>query len=764
MKWLKQFPRNRNFAALSLVGLTTSLWVSLHPPIAVAMPAPVSEGYTLLNRGWVNDAIAQFQQALKRYPNSLDARLGLAIAYQRAGRDGDAWTAYRRVLMQDPNNRTALAAVGVLGGYRTEWQAAGITALTRLLQQTPNDTAARTQRALLLGYQGRYAESFADYRTLLQAPKPEALLGAAQIYSYSGSYAQSRSLFNRYRATGKALPDGSLTAYARTLAETGDRGQAIQLLEAKLRQPNLPDWLAPDLRGTLAIVYQMNQQPEQALQVLQPLRNQPRATVVLARALSVLGRRSGNPQLFQESVALYRQALQQTANPSYGLVLEAADVLSETAVGQMEALQLYRQLQGQQPTDRSLLVRRLVVERQLGQISGSEAQQQLLAALQPLPELEGDRQAVALALSRLDAPEPELLPLYRELVQSGVDVPFLNLRIAQIQMQQGDLNGAKQAIAAYQQTELGKQDLGTELLLAEIERRESRLDASASRYEAVIAKNPGDPVLQNALLGLATVRREQGRLQEVLRVYDALLAKEPGNARAQMGQLNLKYQLKTISAAEAEAGLEQWLRAQPQLIPYPELRSLVGALPPDPRRESLYLALLAADPDDIALERRLIQVIATRDPEAARSRLQQRLARDRGSISGYFLQGELAQTFGDFDVASQAYQAILQQQPDNADALSALAGVRFQQQRYEEAAALYQRVIALKPGDLETQRILADLYLAQDLPGKGFRQLQRVQQQQAAQGIANSTVTDRLQETQLNFLRRRGLQPSWERY
>ena len=39
---------------------------------------------------------------------------------------------------------------------------------------------------LLLGYQGRYSEAFADYKIALQNPTPDTLLGAAQIYTFSG--------------------------------------------------------------------------------------------------------------------------------------------------------------------------------------------------------------------------------------------------------------------------------------------------------------------------------------------------------------------------------------------------------------------------------------------------------------------------------------------------------------------------------------------------------------------------------------------------
>ncbi|NJL46883.1 MAG: tetratricopeptide repeat protein [Leptolyngbyaceae cyanobacterium SM2_5_2] len=224
--------------------VTMALMVSLEAavaPSAVAQRSPqVSQGYALLERGWVNDAITAFQAALARTPNSPEARLGLAIAYQRAGRDADAWTAYQAVLQVSPDNPTALAALGELGGYRSEWQAGGITALTRLLEQNPNNATARSQRALLYGYQGRFTEALADYDRLLASnPSAQTLLGAAQIYTFSGDYAQGLALFNRYRQRS-AIPVEALTAYALALQETGNPQAAIAVLEPQLRGADRP--------------------------------------------------------------------------------------------------------------------------------------------------------------------------------------------------------------------------------------------------------------------------------------------------------------------------------------------------------------------------------------------------------------------------------------------------------------------------------------------------------------------------------------------
>lgn len=589
-------PFSTRLSGWSLVGSLLLLGVS-ELPVQAQSSAATREGYTLLKRGWVKDAIATFQQALRQAPNSLEAKLGLAIAYQRAGQDANAWQAYQQVLAQNPTQRTALAAIGQLGGYRPEWQATGIATLTTLLEATPDDLVARAQRALLLGYQGRFGEALADYNRVLQTnPAPEVLLGAAQVNTYSGNDAEALALFERYQKAGRSLPDGAISAYALTLQNTGNPVQAVQILNARLQSRRQLDDLSIEWRSALAKAYQAAGQPDKALAVLTPLRDQPQATLALARVLSAIARQSNNAQLFQESVALYQQALHRTANPSLGLVVEVADVLSEVPATRREALQLYQQATSTQPTTQPLQVKQLVLAHQLGELSAIDVSTQLQQALQPLPTQIVERRQIAIALLRLESPNPVLLPLYQALLESGVEVPLLQFRIAQMALQSGDLAAARTALAAYTM-QSGNSSEATELLLAEIDRRESKLDASALRYEAILAR---DPV--------------------------------------------------------------------------------------------------------------------------------------------------------------------------NVDALVGLGGVRFQQQRYSAAEALYQRVLVLRSQDLATRRVLADLYLAQDRPLAAFQQLRQIQQTQqnaaanASSSPAPADIAQELQDLRLNFLRRRGFQPYWERY
>jgi len=762
-----------NALCLGLLLAGTPLLQPTGLPIAQAqqtVPTLVRQGFTQLGQGLVNDAIATFRGAVRQYPNSVEAKLGLAIAYRRAGRDADAWQTYQQVLAQAPNNQLALKTVGILGGFRPEWQQQGIEALTTLLTLTPNDTDALAQRALLYGYQGRFAESLTDYqRVLQQNPSPEVVLGAAQIYTYSGNYAQGLELFNRYQTTGKPITGRAVIAYARALRGTGNAAQAIAILQAQL--PPQLNATAIQVRSELSQAYLANGQPTEALAILDPLRGRMDSRLALARALNEIGQRQNQPPLLNEAAELYRQVVTATPNPSPLLVREVADVLSGIPSQRQGALQLYTQLAQQQPNDRVLALQKLTLENQLGLLSRADLRVQLRSLLQPLPTDPAEQRAIAQALTRID-PDPELLPVYQSLLQANVNEPFLNFRLAQLLIEQNDLAGAKAALATYQTTTIGANDQAPQLLLAEIDRRQGNLEAAAQRYQAITTNQTADLDVQSAALrGLAGIRLAQGRPGDALTLYDQLLARNPQDLQVQLGRTSVAYQAGRVSEAEAEAVLNAWLQARSPSDAPPELYSLVGALPPSPRREALYTRLIEADSSNVQVQVRLVQLLAQRDPYRAQAQVNQLLARvrstapsDRDNVNLYFLQGQLAQALGKLDQAGAAYQAVLAQQPENADALSALGGIRFQQRRFDSATSLYAQVLTFRPDDLDARKSLAELAAAQGNTLDALQQFEQLQLQQTANGSTDPSLPRRAQQIQENFLNQRGFQPSWERY
>lgn len=755
------------FYCLLFTSVSLTIFVSLSPAQAQAVSQAVQRAFTLLKQGRVMDAIAAFQQALRREPQSLQAKLGLAIAYRRQGLITEAWLAYQDVLAQDPTNTLALKTIGLLGSYRTEWQVQGIEALTTLLNINPDDAEARGLRALLYGYQGQFTEALADYEIVLQAnPTPDVVLGAAETYTNSGNPQRGLELFNRYQqTTGKSITGYAAIAYARALRETGNPAQAVDILETALKSASKLDDLGIQTRAALSQAYLANGQYSEALSVLDPLDGRTDAILPLARSLNEIRNQTNDPTLTQRVALLYRQALERTPNPDPKLLREVADIFSSIPQERQTALQLYRQLAASQPNDRGLIVKLLALENQLGLITQPDLRTRLYAAVQPLPTDPTELRIIAQALTSIEPPGPEFLPIYQNLLAAGVNVPFLNFRIAQLLIEQNNLIGARGALAAYAATPEGARDLAPQLLAAEIERREGNLDASAQRYQALIASNPADQdVLNTALRGLAGIRLQQNRPTEALAIYDQLIARNPQDLTLQLARTTLAYQAKLVTESQAEAVLNSWLQTQPSTNVPPELFTLVGALPPDPKREPLYNALVQIDPNNIPVQLRLLQAIAKRNPTEAKARVTQLVARNPNNIGAYLLQGQLAQGINELDLASQAYEAVLSAQPYNLEALSGLGGIRFEQRRFDSASQLYSQALALKPDDLGIRQSLISLEAVQDQQLTALQALEELQLEQIQKGVPNSDLSRQMQQIREGFLQRRGFQPPWERY
>jgi tetratricopeptide (TPR) repeat protein len=516
----------------------------------------------------------------------------------------------------------------------------------------------------------------------------------------------------------------------------------------------------------LATAYASDGQSEQALATLAPLRNQSEATLPLARALSRIGRQTEDRGLYQEAIALYRQALTATANPSEGLLIEVADVLSEDPTHRAEALALYDQALARSPEQPATQTKRLILAHQLGQLSTVALSEALLTLLQPLPTDAATQQQVGQALVRLEQPDPALQPLYTDLISAGTPVDFIYFRFAQIQIARENWTAAREAIAAYQATPSGTRDLAPALLLAEVERRQGNFEASAQQYEAIFRQAGSLAIQESALLGLSGVRQSQQQWEKALIAYERLINLKPQSDRAQLGSAYLALKLDQITPGRAETILDSWLANYPTIPPAmvpPELLNLVGELPPAVSRFGLYETLLAIAPTHLGVNRRYAQTLAMTDPEAAMIYLEAIAPDDPADTRFYFVQGEVAQTLGELDLASQAYETILVHEPDNTDALAALAGVRFRQRRLEEAELLYEEVLALRPNDWETQRILAELHLAQDEAIAALEAFETLAIDPNAQPT-HPPLEYRIQSTRLNFLRRRGFQPYWEQY
>jgi cellulose synthase operon protein C len=769
------------------------LGLSLVPalPAQAQTVATLQEGYELLNRGWVDRAIPYLEDAVRQNPQSIEARLALANANLKIGSFlsiEKAFQGFKDVLNLDPQNKEALTALGNLGEYRFDWRDDGITALNTLISQEPNNMVARAQRALLNGYLGNLKDAIEDYDVVIPTnPPPKVVIAAAQSYTYAGEYSKALGLFNQYQQSGGTIEDYAAIAYGIVLRETGDPAASVQVLEKELATATKLDGIAIRTRAALSVSYSQVDQMEKAIAVLEPLKPRFDSRMILARTYHQIGQGDDRVELEQDVIDIYYQVLDAPLPPNYesarpgddvnfyitnAIAREIADVLSGIPRERELSRRLYVELVKVLPDDRILPVNLAIVERQLGLISRATLRQRIQPYV-ALPAIDYDRRLLAQALVRLDSPDPSLLPFYQPFVDAKVDEPLLWFRIAQMQIQDNNLAAAKTSLANYQATKDGQRNpYAALLLLAEIDRRESNITASLQKYQEIIAAERVDRGTRSgALQALAGIYRVQGKLPEAIALYDQIIARYPDDQSKRLGRTSLAYQAGQISETEAVNILNQWLTTRPATDTPLELYSLVAALPAGPEKEALYQRLLAATPESVPIQLRLLQVVAMRDPDAARAQLAELIAKDPDNLGSYFIQGELAQDIDDLDLASEAYEAILAKSAQNTDALAALGGVRFQQRQYDEARDLYAEVLQLEPGNRIAQTALAELTAARGDRLRAIDQLEEIQQsgEQTNEQSNDAPTPDprlewRRQQIETDFLQQRGFQPPWERY
>ncbi|MEL7503411.1 MAG: tetratricopeptide repeat protein [Cyanobacteria bacterium J06554_6] len=767
--------QTRALIAATLAGLAASglspmiVQAQTLPPLqtSTTLPREVQLGYQRLEAGRVEEAITLFQQALRANPNQMEAVLGLAIAYRRAGQDAEAFDTYQRVLTLDPDNVMALSGLGVLGGFRPEWQQAGIEALTRLLALQPNNLEALSQRALLLFYQGQFGAAIADYEQVLAQPPvtDSALIGAAQVYAYGGRYREAIDLFEQYQQRGASLTGYEAMAFAFALRQSGAAAAAIEVLLPQLAEidpiPAPADPLQLELRSALAAAYAANGQTTAALAVIAPLQGRSEARLSLARALNEVARYSRDEAVATESIIVYQQIL---ADPelTVGTAREVAEALSAYPDQQTTTLAIYRQLAAANPNDVSLYVQQSVWERRLAEISAVELRQRLQPLTENLPDDPSQLRYLAQALAQLDPPDVELFELYAALADRA-EVDFLDFRLAQLYLQAQQPEPARVVLSRYADADTAD-EATLFLLLAELERQEGNTESSAARYQLLIDRYPErTDIVVGALQGLAGLKEGEGRVEEAIALYDRAIALSPDPAKP-LGRASIAYRGGLMAEDSAIALLNQWLTTQSASNTPPELFSLVASLPPDSSRSELYERLLVVNPRFLPVRLRQIQVVAQQDPEAAQALAAAVVAANPDVFEGYLLQGQIAQDVDDLDGASRAYQAILELDPDQSDALISLGGVRFAQRRYQDARRLYDRALVVAPDNLGLRRASASLTAALDRPIAALNELEALQIDLAANGYPSAAVAQERRRIQENLLRQRGFQPEWERY
>jgi tetratricopeptide (TPR) repeat protein len=244
--------------------------------------------------------------------------------------------------------------------------------------------------------------------------------------------------------------------------------------------------------------------------------------------------------------------------------------------------------------------------------------------------------------------------------------------------QTGDLAGAEDELTRAAKMVPADEDVA--LALAEVRRRRGEAKDAADGLEDFVKANPNSLAARTLYV---TSLRESGQYDAAISQAQNVLGKKPGDASA-LAELALCYLAKG-NHDTAELVAKQAIDANPKSAQAHRANGLVAL----------------AEGDD-ALAFQAFSKASAEDPRDTTSRLNMASVLMRAGV---------------YPKAEEQYRAILQVAPDDADAMIGLAAsLRAQADpkatgKYEEARALYEKVLANDPHALAAELNLGVLYM-----------------------------------------------------
>lgn len=252
---------------------------------AVAVLGLLAAGTSREIASW-RDSIRLFERGLAAYPDDPVLHYNLGVALERAGREPDAETHYRRAVEIQPANAAALNNLGnVL--YRRGLVGEAEVSFRRALRVDPSFALARSNLGGLLVATSRYDEAIRELRSLV-ATAPDLTAARLNLGRALGGVGRHAEAEAEYRTVLRNDPGSAEASHGLALSLVGqDRwSEARGALESAVRLR--PDW--PTALGDLAWLLIADPASDRAAD--------PRRAVELAgRAVRLTA--GGNPRLLQ---------------------------------------------------------------------------------------------------------------------------------------------------------------------------------------------------------------------------------------------------------------------------------------------------------------------------------------------------------------------------------------------------------------------------------------------------------------------------------
>ncbi len=526
------------------------------PGLTVAAPAPAGALQVLLEQ-------ANFWRGQQRFDQALAS---LARA--------------QKLAPDDPETLALTAEIQTEAGNRQ----AAATALARLRQVAPDDPRiVKLDQSIKVG------------------PIPPELLAEARRLAQAGKNAEAIDRYNR-ALKNTPPPDSLAIEYYQTLAGTDAGWQPARDALARLvrQSPN-------DLHTQLAYA-----------QVL-TYRDTGRA-----EGISRLVALAQNPEVAEQATQSWRQALGWLPDDASAVDLLTAYLAVHPDDGSIAAkLQSARNplLKASPPVRARVEGFAALNKGRLGE--AEKLFQQAIDADQNDADATGGLGLVRLRqgkfadakalLTRAIALDPDHRGRWQQALSAAAN-PGGGPNPAVALIRHGEFAAADRELA--RQAAGGGDVTGLQVMLADAEARQGKLDGAEASYRAALARAPNNAP---ALVGLAGVLSRQGRTQEASDLLDRAQASGAGKQVGQARALQLREQANAITDPATQAGLYRAAIAADPDNPWIRLdfaRSLVK-LGQVPDARATMADLIGNHPSDDALKAGIIFANETSDPDAA---------------------------------------------------------------------------------------------------------------------------------------------------
>jgi protein O-mannosyl-transferase len=241
--------------------------------------------------------------------------------------------------------------------------------------------------------------------------------------------------------------------------------------------------------------------------------------------------------------------------------------------------------------------------------------------------------------------------------------------------------------------------------------RRGDVEAASRCLEEALHLQPGAP---KPRLALAEIRRRQGRLEESLALYNSV---RQGNqhfdrfARRGLGRTLLQL-------GEFTKAAEMFGEAVPDEEADAELHKDFGdAL----AAQGKYAAAVAQYKQALQLDERLATAhvglgnvnARQRQPDAAIAQFQKSLELEPGLAAAHGAWADLCVQLGQFEEARKHYEDALRHNPNCVEAHAALGDLAARAQQHEKAIQHYREAVRLRPMHADLRKTLGDLLLSQ---------------------------------------------------